>query len=57
MQKSISPQTKGMIKNLWLTGQFTLKELALKYNIDESTVSDIITRMFSKRKVSQFSNN
>lgn len=53
MQKPIAPHTKEKIIKLWLTGQFTLKELAVKYNIDESTVSDIITRMFKNRKVSQ----
>lgn len=48
--KKVEPRTKEKIKQLWLTGNFTLKDLSLEYNLSQGTISGIITKMFEQKE-------
>lgn len=51
-QKIIPDNTKRGVYLKWLSGKFSLKELAQFYDISEHSVSKIISQKLERRKLS-----
>lgn len=50
-QKNITDLTKRSVYLKWLSGKFSLKEIAENYSLSEASVSKIVTEKLKKRKV------
>lgn len=56
-RSKLSKRQKKQIVELFYTGNFMLKELALKYSVSESSISLLITTQLKNRQFTTKQNN